>query len=323
MNDNKAPLPMKQLIIFVIFSIAVIVGWNYIQDKIWPRQKLLKPADQRAIAQHISQLGFMAPSGAGIGDLARFAGNEIGRELPDAAKKKALAQYAEGKKKENEAKVAQLPKVPEFKPTLIDLGDKDHFKLQVRLTSKGGGVDRVIVNDFEEANRNGKAVEQADGTPEKLHLIPSTADIPKVERDNMPHELTLPSFLIYHYATPDDPRPENYLGELAWKVIEPPGAKNSERQQAEFSAEVPELGVKFTKTYTLEPRVITSGWRSKSSGCRARTPSRFATNWRAHMAFRWKAFGTPASIAISSPAGWTRRAPASAFSKTTCQSTRN
>src|SRR5689334_16774826 len=39
MNDQKAPLPMKQLIIFVLFSIAVIVGWNYLQDQIWPRPK--------------------------------------------------------------------------------------------------------------------------------------------------------------------------------------------------------------------------------------------------------------------------------------------
>jgi YidC/Oxa1 family membrane protein insertase len=276
MNDQKAPLPLKQLIIFVLFSLAVIVGWNYLQDQIWPRPKKLKPDDYRAVTAEIGQLGFMAPTGAGLGDVARCVGNEIAREVPAETKLKALSDFLDAKKKEDESKRAQLPKVAEFKPTLIDLGN-ENFDLQVRLTNKGGGVDRVIVSKFDEADKYGKEVKQADGTKQPLRLIPSTADIPPIERESLPHELTLPSFLIYHYATPDDQRPENYLGELAWKIESQPDedARKSDHQEASFSAEVPDLGVKITKTYTLDRVSYHIGLSVKIERIPGKTPKPF------------------------------------------------
>src|SRR5262249_14612497 len=137
-------------------------------------------------------------------------------------------------------------------PKLIDLGN-DRFNLQVRLTDKGGGVDRVIVTQFDEADEYGKAVKVGDKSM-PLHLIPSPNDLPQLERANLRHDIALPSFLIYHYASPDEFRPENLLGELRWEIDEKPGADDraSERQQASFSVKVPELGVKITKTFTLE-----------------------------------------------------------------------
>jgi YidC/Oxa1 family membrane protein insertase len=253
MNQNKAPIPIKQLVLFMIISVAAIVGWNYVQDLIWPRPKQLPPTQQRELREHLALLAALAPTGAGLGDLHCYATNEIARQIPPESRIKALAEFLDAKKKEGEAKRVQQPKVAPFKPDLIELGNKD-FNLQVRLTNKGGGVDRVIVTHFPEADQYGKEVMQADGKPQPLRLIPSVNDIPEVERQNLPHELTLPSFLIYHYAFPDELRPENLLGEMAWKIGEKPGEtdRDSDRQQASFWVDVPELGVKITKTFSLE-----------------------------------------------------------------------
>src|SRR5262249_46286684 len=137
MNDQKSPLPVKQLVIFMIISVAAIVGWNYIQDLIWLPVKRLKPEEQRAVREHIAPLAGLAPTGAGLGDLQRFAGEELVRQMPPETRVKAAAEFAEAKKKENEARIAQQPKPPAFKPTLINLGN-DRYNLQVRLTNKGG-----------------------------------------------------------------------------------------------------------------------------------------------------------------------------------------
>jgi YidC/Oxa1 family membrane protein insertase len=252
MNDNKTPLPTRQLLLFMLISVAAIIGWNYVQDWIWPRPKLLTPAQQREVRDHVAPLAGLAPTGAGLGDLQRFAAQELARQMPPETRTKALAEFVEAKKKENEAKIAQQPKVPGFKPTLIDLGN-DHYYLQVRLTNKGGAVDRVIVTHFDEADEYGKEV-KVDGKAKPLHLIPSANDLPEAERQNLPHDIAMPSFLVYHYSNPDEPRPENLLGELEWKIVDQPAAANrqADRQQASFSVDVKELGVKFTKTFTLE-----------------------------------------------------------------------
>ena len=277
-QPNQSPINLKTLAIFMLVSIAIIVGWGYVQEWIWgPAPKRLTPVQQRDLRDHLGPLSALAPTGTGIGDLWRFAGQEIGRQMPAEARTKAVAEVVEAKKKEEEAKRALQPKVPVFKPDLVDLGH-DKFNLQVRLTNKGGGVDRVIVTHFKQADQNGKPFREPDGkVRESLHLIPGTSDLTEEERQKTHSDELLPSFLIYHYANPDDQRPENLLGERAWKVESRPdeSGRESDRQEAAFSLEVPELGVKITKTYALAKGEYHIGLSVKIEKLKGATPKPF------------------------------------------------
>jgi YidC/Oxa1 family membrane protein insertase len=146
-------------------------------------------------------------------------------------------------------------------PTLISLGDSS-FYLQVLLTTKGGGVQQVVMPKFEEADRLGR---QMKGVP--LYLIPG------VPRIRMPHladnfpvpdikpgkvsvdtALAEPSYTIFHYPTPDDKFPDPKLGEIEWKVVSEEHQEGGEHKVV-FEAELGDpYFVKFRKTYTLAPK---------------------------------------------------------------------
>src|SRR5262249_27435322 len=46
------------------------------------------------------------------------------------------------------------------------------FHLQLLLNPRGGSVQQVILSDFQQADREGRAVVDRDGKPRPLHLIP-------------------------------------------------------------------------------------------------------------------------------------------------------
>jgi YidC/Oxa1 family membrane protein insertase len=156
--------------------------------------------------------------------------------------------------------------------TLIPLGDHTFFN-QVLLTSRGGGVQQVILPEFEQADRLGRGVA---GVP--LHLIPGVPqprdrsltqvrdeqyvppDLkPGVVAD--PAKLAEPAFTIFHYATPDNRHPDPYLGEINWEVVEEMRPAGGEHKVV-FEAELGDpYFVKFRKTYTLGPKDYHFGLR--------------------------------------------------------------
>src|SRR5262249_29177446 len=145
------------------------------------------------------------------------------------------------------------PPGPAFKPQFIDLGS-DGFNLRVRLTTKGGGVDRLIIPAFPEADKYGKEVKDAQGNPKKLHLIPSPEDMPAADRANLPQDALLPSFLFYHYGDPTALRPEPTLGEQEWKEDKNLAKKDPEFETVALTTDLPDFGVKITKVFTLSRR---------------------------------------------------------------------
>jgi YidC/Oxa1 family membrane protein insertase len=146
-------------------------------------------------------------------------------------------------------------------PTLLSLGDSS-FYLQVLLSTRGGGVQQVVLPKFEEADRLGR---QMKGVP--LYLIPG------VPRIRMPHladnfpvpdlkpgkttldtALAEPSYTIFHYPAPDDKFPDPKLGDMEWKVVSEEHPDGGEHKVV-FEAELGDpYYVKFRKTYSLKPK---------------------------------------------------------------------
>jgi YidC/Oxa1 family membrane protein insertase len=235
---------------FIVTSILVFVGWTYFEYKNRPPQ--LSKAQKDQVIESLGPLVGLAPVGNGLGDLWAYAGRETFRQLPSDTMRKIAEEVAEARRQE-ELKKPPKPVVPAFKPEYVDLGGQGYF-LQVRFTNKGGGVDRVVVPAFPEANRDGREVLDKDGKRERLRLIPSPEDLPEDERQFLPHELTLPSFLFYLYPSPSARQPDDLLGEKAWTIVSRPnpGDATADAQTVVFSTEAPEAGVKISKIFTLK-----------------------------------------------------------------------
>jgi YidC/Oxa1 family membrane protein insertase len=172
---------------------------------------------------------------------------------------------------------APPPPPPQEPPTLIALGD-DTFYNKVLLTTRGGGVQQVVLPKFEEANRLGKPAKDAAGKPVPLYLIPGVPpsrhlsltqvrELPYTPPDLKPGQvargaaLAEPSYAIFHYPTPEEKYPDPRLGEVNWKVAGEERPAGGEHKVV-FEAELGEpYFVKFRKTYTLGPKDYHVGLR--------------------------------------------------------------
>src|SRR5581483_5134632 len=98
-----------------------------------------------------------------------------------------------------------------IRPTLIALGDSTFYN-QVLLSTRGGGVQQVVLPKFGAADRLGRPV---PGVP--LYLIPGVPThngrdvaepfvVPELKPGPVddPAELAEPSYTVFHNATPDD-----------------------------------------------------------------------------------------------------------------------
>ncbi|MFL5342914.1 MAG: YidC/Oxa1 family insertase periplasmic-domain containing protein [Gemmataceae bacterium] len=246
--NNMRP---RQLILFMVVCLVIVFGYNYVQKRFFPEPKVLSPAET---AQAREVAGLLADAGGAnsLGDLGRMAVNSEVQQNRGPFRELAKAQEEE-KKKEALAKAQTQPKPkPKFEEQLIDLGSPA-FNLQVRLTNRGGGVNRVIVTHFAPANEEGKR----DLTRNSLHLVRSPDDrFPdelawSQKTPDAAHSDGLPSFLMYHYAQPNELRPEADLGEREWKLLARPADADSESQSASYSTDLTEFGLRIIKTYTL------------------------------------------------------------------------
>ena len=158
------------------------------------------------------------------------------------------------------------------RPTLVLLGTNDFYN-RVMLTTKGGGVQQVVLPKFGHADRLGREVKakDANGNATKdavpLHLIPGVTHtrakqlredyaVPDLQPGKVtdPSNLADPSYTVFHYPTTDDKNPDPFLGETNWTII---SEKRPESGDHEVVFEK-ELGdpyfVRIRKTYTLGPK---------------------------------------------------------------------
>ncbi len=176
--------------------------------------------------------------------------NELAKKEPAKKEKPKKVEKPPEKKPEKKPKKEEKPAAPEKPAEVVTLGSQvkdSEYHLGVRLTTLGGGVDGVTLNKFEGANSDGRP------TGERERLIPPEA-----------HH---PSFLLYHFATPDpkDKRPVDTLGRMAWEIVpgkdgKPIVTDKDGVQRVTFKAAVPRLkDVTIFKTYELAPRTYHIG----------------------------------------------------------------
>jgi YidC/Oxa1 family membrane protein insertase len=159
----------------------------------------------------------------------------------------------------------------------------------VILTTRGAAVQQVTLTRFDEANRLGREVKRADGTPQSLRLIPgvvqdrkavsltdihdnpSVAVVPDltpgvVSDPKLRAVLAEPSYLILHYPSKDDParqpdtadrmnanHPSTELGDRNWTLVS--SGKTDAGWQAVFETDLDApYFLKLRKTYSLRPR---------------------------------------------------------------------
>jgi YidC/Oxa1 family membrane protein insertase len=196
----------KNWALFLLVSVLILGGWIYLEH-------VLTPVPQRKE-------------------------EEAKKEAPK--KDEAEKKKPKPKKKQPQNTKAPPPKTPStFKPEIVTLGEaseESKYHLQVQLTTRGGGVQGVILNKFREADADGREV-----PGELLHLVPSDPD--------------LPSNLLFHFGNPDekDHRPLVTLGQQKWEIV-PPGKQTKEGvQRVTFRAEIKGLHLRLSKTYELAP----------------------------------------------------------------------
>ncbi|HMC63436.1 MAG TPA: membrane protein insertase YidC [Gemmataceae bacterium] len=213
----------KNYVLLALIIVIIFVGWYWVQNQIWPPRR----ADQQQQAKT---------------DAAKKDGDKKKEGEPKADEKKD-AKQPEVKQPDQKPEVKEKPEVkakPEEKvppkppPETYTLGGPDTH-LQVVLTTRGAGVQKLTLNRFKAADYLGKPVDH------ELELIPDDEFIP--------------SYLMYHYPDPTDTDkpPVLSLGLKTWKFEA--RAKNGDVEEIKFSARVPgQEHIKIVKTYRLGPK---------------------------------------------------------------------
>jgi YidC/Oxa1 family membrane protein insertase len=223
----------RRLILFMLFTFVLMSGYTWVKFRYFTPQTLSR--EQLLAIEPVLRLTPFAPTGNPLADSV-----DLGvRGVVNRANHFAYARADLEARREEVAKAKPAPP-PAPKPAPLQLGGGD-YHLQVTLTPRGAGVDRLILTHFPQADRYGlpEYVDKEKKTLKPLELIP---------------ENEVPSFVLYHYASPVDTeeRPLDTLGVRDWPVT----ANNAgpDEHTVAFATELPDQGVRITKTYTLKKK---------------------------------------------------------------------
>jgi YidC/Oxa1 family membrane protein insertase len=254
----------RNLLFMIVVTLLMFVGWQQFVLWMWPpRPKKPHPPEPALVQLPMPQLWAGLPAaleavnaqacGGGLGNAWALASSIALAEYSSGERQAAVQKPAEPVKQPQQAKIEALPPEPHREVVLGDNAKDSSFNFKVVLTSRGAGVQELILNKFLQANRLGLPEgefpplhpanpAQAALRGQALHLIP---DNPKE-----------PSNLLYHYASSDDSHPEHpldLLGKVDWAVQSIKNGPNDKVHEAVFSTKVPKLDVLVTKTFSLEP----------------------------------------------------------------------
>src|SRR5437899_1923518 len=194
----------RYAIYYLVAAIALFIGWTLIQGYIWKAPEKPKPARTADVAGLLGG-GAVATTGADP-EADVLLQSALAREKEQEAKAREIAQ--------NEAEKAPKKATEPDKLLAMGWGEKP-FHLRVLLNTRGGSIQQVVVPYFQQADREGLAVVNPDGSPRPLHLIPGV-DVPRTpkmrdQRDvRVPDlepgtvdpefkQLAHPSYVMYHY----------------------------------------------------------------------------------------------------------------------------
>ena len=228
----------KNLLLFVVLSLLILVGWTAIQNTLWP------PPPRKAIDKKIDEEEAKAHPWTDITPAA-LAAQVGGMAQPDPAFvwiQLALGNLAASQRDLWALKAATPPAIvaPE-QPEKTFVFGTDKSNLRVTLSNRGASVKEIVLLKFQQANSLGLPVWKKDETnvPEPLHLVPVSED------EN--------SYLFYHYPSGKATNPVNTLGTVTWEAGEPVTDSETGEQRISLWRTIPALNVKVTKTFVLRP----------------------------------------------------------------------
>ena len=204
----------KNIAVFIVACLAIILGWFWLQQQIWPPRR----PDPQQIAKK---------------DPAKKDDAKKADEKKNAEKKDAKPSDVKPPEIKPELKPKPGEKLPpEPPPQTYTLGNADTH-LEVVLTTRGAGVQKLTLNRFKAADYLGKPVDR------NLDLIPE--------------DMFVPSFLMYHFADVEAKYPVFGL-EKNWQFDGRDKLADA-TEEIKFSTRVPGLEhIKITKTYRLGPK---------------------------------------------------------------------
>lgn len=246
-------MQQRNFILFVVLSVLILSGWPLLQNWLWPPPPRKPPEETTKLivdSRQYSDLYLRAPVAVALAPVTPGVGGafelltEVALAHPSHRDpiRLALARRPEAKPKPPQDDVARRVKTA---PRILTLGD-DSSNLKVQLTSRGAGVESVVLNKFQAANAMGLPVweDAKEKQPAPLELIPR-------DRNRL-----VPSNLLYQYDPPDSERPVDTLGQSDWSVRSTSTAKNAAGEdfvrEVVFGCDVPNTDLSITKTYTLE-----------------------------------------------------------------------
>jgi len=223
----------RRLILFMLFTFVLMSGYTWIKIKHFTPKTLSREDWQKA--EPALRVTPFTPAANGLADAVDLAV----RGVVDPDKHREFAKADLEARREELAK-AKPAAPPPPKPASIQLGGAD-YHLQVTLTPRGAGVDRLVLTHFRQADRYGlpEYLDKEKKQPKPLELIP-------------PDEV--PSFVLYHYPSPADTeeRPLDTLGVRDWPVTT--NNAGPDEHVVAFATDLPDQGVRITKTYTLKKK---------------------------------------------------------------------
>ena len=225
--------------LFVTLAVTVGAVWWWVEKTYFPKPEpapeAVKPTREQLLAVAGSAV---APSDEAMKLWSRYVPEQPKGEPPPAPPKPAEPPKPSG------------PSEP-FR--LIALGG-DGFNKRVLLSSRGAGIQQVVLPAFDQASRLGTEVKDAGGNPRPLELIPGyirKRDNTTVKNDGeyltlvptaagktvdpaLALALTEPSYTLFHYPAAGDPDrwpedkdgkthekyPSRELGTRTWRVVE-------------------------------------------------------------------------------------------------------
>jgi YidC/Oxa1 family membrane protein insertase len=224
----------KNFVLFMVTCVVIIISWVWVQHQLWPprrpdlakkapdaKEPLKKPPQQVwGVNLAANRLGVQNP-------LVETA--QLAWDLQRAAELFPAQVAQEKPAVKPEVKKVEEPALPVEQYTI---GSKDTH-VQAVLTTKGAGVQKLVLNHFEAADYLGLP------TGDPLELIPDD-----------PFQ---PSFLMFHYGSAKDDRPLQTLGDRVWQFVGQNKHEGSE--EIIFSTRVPgQEHIKITKTYRLQAK---------------------------------------------------------------------
>ncbi|MCI0455389.1 MAG: membrane protein insertase YidC, partial [Gemmataceae bacterium] len=291
-------MQQKNFVVFLVLCIVILTGWTVLSNLIWPPPETKPDAKAGPVAPDVRRavsLQGVAPGGleSGLTYALRLVGGvaaieqDAGRLRPDPGRLRpdpwrySLPQLAALVGSPTLGGTGALLHRMQLGPVLptppaagglaknIALSGPDFF-LQVTLTTRGAGVRRLILPQFQAATELGKPKFDNAGKPVPFELI---GDDP-----------IRPSFTLHHYRNPTgDPddkdesqraQPLTTLGDVVWEADPPVINKRGEREVRLWFDQIPGYaGIKTTKIYTLGPKDYHLGLQLEITDNRPRDPA--------------------------------------------------